>query len=392
MVLQIEIDHVNERNRSVQKLPRKKKPDFSSYEPDLEELKSYREKYDYENLVIVGSGGSITSFRAYLYSFLPETNVDTRIVNTVDPDYLNRIKRELRSDDTLVLAISKSGETTTVIETVLYFLKNDYEVLGLTSKGGALQKLLESQDMEWVSHPDIGGRFTGAVETGLLPAAMAGMNIDEIRKGAEEMYEKVNPENQYNPALNLASALYDAEKNGYSQVFTGFYSTRMFGFYPLFVQLMHETVCKEGEGQSVFGDVGPEFQHHTNQRIFGGEENILPMFFRTNTHEHSVIEVPEEAENIDHRGRKLAELVDRDLQNSLEAEYRGVKEALNDEEMPNITLNLTELSYESAGKLLAFLQYTAVYSAWLRDVNPFDQPDVEKSKEKGFEARFRDTL
>lgn len=388
MVLQLEIDHVNENNRSVQKLPGKKKPGFSRYEPDIELIKSQKEKYEFENLIVVGNGGSITSFRSYLYSFLPETDVDARIVNTVDPDFLNRITRELKPENTLVLAISKSGETATVIETVLYLLKKNYEILGLTSSEGTLSKILEKQDMDYLPHPDVGGRFSGLTETGLLPAYLSGMDIDEIREGGEEIYQEVNPENKYNPALNLASAFYDAESKGFDQIFTGYYSTRMFGFYPLFVQLMHETVCKNGRGQTVFGDVGPEFQHHTNQRIFGGEKNILPVVFKTDTHEHSVIDMPEELKNVKLRGRSLGDLDGRDLQNSLDSEYRGFKQALDDEDIPNITVNLTELSYSSIGKLTGFLQYVSVYSAWLRDVNPFNQPDVEQSKRKGFEARF----
>jgi glucose-6-phosphate isomerase len=66
-----------------------------------------------------------------------------------------------------------------------------------------------------------------------------------------------------------------------------------------------------------------------------------------------------------------------------------VKDALSEEEMPNITMTLTELNYRAAGELLAFLQYLAVYSAELRGVDPYSQPDVENSKKIGFEERFR---
>jgi len=77
------------------------------------------------------------------------------------------------------------------------------------------------------------------------------------------------------------------------------------------------------------------------------------------------------------------------LKDSLKAEYQGVKDAMDDGEMPNITLNITSVSHENMGKLVGLLQYVAVYSAWLRDVDPFNQPDVEKSKDIGFEERFK---
>ena len=61
---------------------------------------------------------------------------------------------------------------------------------------------------------------------------------------------------------------------------------------------------------------------------------------------------------------------------------------MDQEGMPNITLNITSVSHDNLGRLVALLQYVAVYSAWLRDLDPFTQPDVEKSKEIGFEERF----
>lgn len=390
MSIRIEIDHVNEKNRSVQQLPEQRVPEFAEYQPDLEEIEQKAENHDYSNLVVVGNGGSITSFRGYLYAFLDEVDVDVRLVTTMDPDYLNRLSSELDPEETLVMPISKSGETIGVIESLMYFVKRDYPVFAVTSDNdGALKNIVERRDYDWIEHPDIGGRFSGLTETGLVPAAFAGIDVREIRKGAEEMYEKLSPQNQYNPALNLASALYDSEQRGYEQVFTPFYSTRLFGFYPLLVQLMHETVCKEGEGQTFFGDLGPECQHHTNQRVFGGEKNVLTMFFRSDAHEHEEIQVPDDLGDIDVRGKDLGELNGKTLQESLKSEFQGVKNAMDDEDMPNITLNITSVSHENIGKLVALLQYLAVYSAWLREVEPFNQPDVEKSKEIGFEERFK---
>ena len=390
MSLQIEIDYVKEKDRSLQQLPRKSEPDFADYSPDIELIKRKADQHEFQNLVVIGNGGSITSFRAYLYALLEETDVEVRMVTTMEPDYLERISRDLEPEETLVMPISKSGETTGVIESTLYFTKRGFDVFAVTSdNGGALKQIVDRRGYDWIEHPDIGGRFSGLSETALVPAAFAGIDIEEIRAGGEEMYEKLSPSNQYNPALNVASALYDAEEKGYEEVFAPFYSTKLFGFYPLFVQLMHETVSKEGEGQTVYGDLGPECQHHTNQRVFGGRENVLTCFFRTNTHIEETVEVPVDIKDIQLRERELGDLDGRNLGESLHAEYQGVKDALNEKDMPNITLTVTDVSHRGLGKLVAFMQYLAVYSAWLRDVDPFNQPDVEKSKQIGFEERFK---
>jgi len=113
----------------------------------------------------------------------------------------------------------------------------------------------------------------------------------------------------------------------------------------------------------------------------------VPMFIESK-HEHAEIEVPEELQDVELRGRELGDLDGKTYEASLEAESRGVKQALVESQRPKIELRLEELSYDSVGGFLAFLQYLAVYSSWLRDVDPFNQPDVEQSKKKGFEMRF----
>lgn len=364
-------------------------PKFAEYEPDLEKIKEKASEQEFENLVVIGNGGSVTSFRAYLYAFLPEISKDVRIVTTMDPDYLNRLSRELDVEETIVMPISKSGETVGVIESLMFFMKRGYDVFPVTSDNdGALRNIVDEKGLDWIEHPDIGGRFTGAIETALVPAAFVGMDIDEIREGAENMYERLRPGKE-NAAEDMALKLLEAEERGYNEILAPFYSSRMFGFYPLFVQLMHETVCKSGQGQTVYGDHAPEYQHHTNQRMFGGRKNVLPIFFRTEAHEHANIEVPEGLGDIEIRGKNLEDLERNSYSEALDSEYLGVKHALDKVERPNATFTLQELSYNSAGELVAFLQYLAVYSAWLRGVNPFNQPDVEESKEIGFNERFK---
>lgn len=390
MTIKLEIDHVNEKNRSIQQLPKEKKPEFTEYKPDIDKIERKAEEQDCENIIVIGNGGSVTSLRAYLYAFIDEVDTDVRIVTTMDPDYLGRLSRELTPENTLVMPISKSGDTVGVIESLMYFLERGYPAFAVTSDNeGALKQIVDRKDLDWIQHPEIGGRFSGLTETALLPAAFAGIDVREIREGAKEMYEKLSPQNQYNPALNLASALYDAEQKGFNEVLTPFYSTRLFGFYPLFVQLMHETVCKEGKGQTVYGDLGPEYQHHTNQRLFGGKQNVIPLFFRCEAHERHRVNIPEDLSDVKIRGEDLSHLETLTYSESLKSEYQGVKNALDEEEKPNVTLNIGDVSHKNIGKLMAFIQYTAVYSAWLRDVNPFNQPDVEKSKQLGFEERFK---
>lgn len=383
MSFEIEIEGIDEHEKEVEEI----EPDFEQAKPDLEAIKQAANEHSKENLILIGNGGSVTSFRALLYTFMPEIKGHVRIVTTMEPDYLNRISQEFDAEDTVVMPISKSGSTVGVIESLMYFMKKDYPVFAVTSdNNGALRQIIERENLEWIEHPEVGGRFSGGTETALTPAAFLGIDVDEVRKGFEEMYSKM--EKSENPASHLASCLYQAEEQGYDQILNPVYSTRLLGFQPLFIQLMHETVCKKGEGMTVYGDLGPEYQHHTNQRLFGGKKDVIPVFFKAENHEKATVNIPETLQDIELRNRKLEELHGENLSEALESEYRGVKEALEDEDKPYVTLNLTELDYKAAGELIAFLQYLAVYSAELRGVDPFNQPDVEKSKEIGFQKRF----
>lgn len=385
MSLEIELENFDFEDSSGKKFGEVETPGFTEHQPDIEKIKQVAEAHDYETLVVIGNGGSITSFRAYYYAFRDQIDPRVEIVTTQDPDFLNHLSRTTSKEDTLVVPISKSGSTTSMLEATLYFLKRDYPLFAVTSDSGPLREIIETEGYEAIEHPDVGGRFSGATETALVPAAFAGLDVEEIRKGAEEIYERFQ---QRNAAWKLARVLHNAEESGFQELMVPFYSTRLFGFYPLFVQLMHETVCKEGKGQTVYGDLGPEIQHHTNQRLFGGRENVVPLFFRTEAHEHEKIEVPDELEGVGWKDRSLGGLEGKEMGELLDAEYLGVRKELELEQRPFGVVTLEEVSYSAVGKLLAFLQYLAVYSAELRGVDPYNQPEVEKSKELGFKQRF----
>lgn len=383
MSFEIEINGLDEAEKEIDQ----ELPDFTDIRPDIDEIKNTVEDYEYENIVVIGNGGSVTSFRALLYTFMPEVDKSVRIVTTMEPDFLHRVSREFSPEETLVVPISKSGSTVGVLEALLYFMERDYEALPVTSdNSGALRQIVEKEGLDYIEHREVGGRFSGATETALLPAALLGLDVEEIREGAELMYR--NLEEEDNSAYRLASALKSSQEMGYTEILNAIYSTRLFGFKPLFVQLMHETACKNDEGMTVLGDLGPEYQHHTNQRLFGGRKDMLPFFIRSEANEARKIDVPEKLQDIDLRGRKLGDIDGIDLSESLGAEYKGVEEALESEGMPYVTLTLTDLSYQAAGEMMAFMQILAVYFARFQDVDPFTQPDVEKSKKKGFEARF----
>lgn len=361
-------------------------PVFAKYKPNMKELDQLSRKYKkYQNIIIIGNGGSITSFYA-VYTALAnyKTKKNIEFLDTMEPDYVAYVKAKFKKKDTLVLVISKSGNTIGVLENMLVF--KDYKKLVITS-GGALKRVAESLNLEIIDHPEIGGRYSGFTANALLPALLFGIDIKKLCSGANSMYSKCSPKKNVNnnPALKLSAVLYNLGKQGYTEIFMPVYSTRLFGFNNLIVQLIHESSCKHGKGQTIYGALAPESQHHTNQRFFGGRKNVIGLFLKIDKQEKDIrIKVGKNLKDIELRDGKLENFDNLSLSKALEYEYLGTKKDASKNRIPNMTLSIDKITEKSIGELMAFWHYVAVYSSVLRQVNPFDQPHVEESKKISF--------
>ena len=115
-------------------------PDFVSYQEDFEKLEKIIDPFlKYDNLIIIGNGGSITSYLAF--EGMLGTNKKVFVLDTVEPDVIYKIQKQYSSIDTIIISISKSGETISVIENTLYFANLGYQGIAITNiKKGASGK------------------------------------------------------------------------------------------------------------------------------------------------------------------------------------------------------------------------------------------------------------
>ena len=270
-------------------------PAFLSYVPNFAEIQNIADQYgSYKNLLIVGHGGSFTSFYGMYHALREQSTKQVYVLNTVDPDYIAELKNSLTPEDTLVIAISKSGETVTQIEAVLQF--TDYPLLFITAAVGPLAELAEKLSAKVVLHPPISGRFTGLTEVALLPAALCGFGIVALHKSARSVYEQFGLQND---ASKAASIMHQLELKGIVDVFLPIYDSHLYGLNNLIIQLCHESFGKEGKGQTYFAHHAPESQHHTNQRFFGGRNNIAGWFLSSaKPLDDAITNVPDSAKTI----------------------------------------------------------------------------------------------
>ncbi|GAC1414219.1 MAG: glucose-6-phosphate isomerase [Candidatus Doudnabacteria bacterium] len=357
-------------------------PAFLDYKPNFVELKNlWKEFGHFKNILVIGHGGSVTAFMG-LYKVLP-VHKEIEILSTVDPDYISVIKKKFHLADTLVIGISKSGETVTQIEELMQFI--DYPLLFVTDKGSVLEEIGKKVKAKIVYHPLIGGRFTAFTEVCLVPAAIAGMDIESFCEGGKQIFAQYKKNNL---ALQLAEIMFELEKRDIVDVFLPFYSHELFAFQNLIVQLCHESFGKNGKGQTYFAHEAPESQHHTNQRFFGGRKNIAGLFVSVDNFKNDLLtSIPTSLHSIALKGGHLAELNKMPLSFAMHAELRGTLEDAKIHDIPIVSLSLSSLAPQEIGQFVGFWLLFAVYSALLRNVDPFDQPQVENSKKISWTKR-----
>ena len=361
-------------------------PAFLDYRPDFSKIHSITEEYKkYKNIVVIGHGGSITSLQGMYYALHQFSTKHLYIVSTIDPDYIAELKKSIHPQNTLVIAISKSGETVTQIEALLQFA--EFPLLAITSSMGPLLDVAKQLLGRVVLHPPIGGRFSGMTEVALLPAAICGLEVEAIYNGAQVWYKQFADNNA---AYQAASILRQLEDRGTVDVFMPIYDSHLFPLSSLIVQLCHESFGKDGEGQTYFTHHAPESQHHTNQRFFGGRKNIAGWFMATDQPlTDAITTVPKGLQNIPLKDNHMLALDGIPLSAALRAEMYGTLEDARLQNIPVIAQSIPQRTPQEVGGLIAFWQLYAVYSALLRNVDPYNQPQVENSKKISFAKRLQ---
>jgi len=219
----------------------------------------------------------------------------------------------------------------------------------------------------------VGGRYTAGQNNALLPLALAegsAKTAEGLDAAFARAHARLAPSVpiERNMAKTLALQLWRAELSGYTELFLPVYCKALSGLGELIVQLVHESYCKGGKGQTVLFAEAPESQHHTNQRYFGGRPNMAGLTVRVAAFERD----PALRGEVSSGG-------------FLDLEHAGVVAEAERTGNPHMVLTLDALSAEDVAQAIALWQWAAVYGGLVREVNPFDQPAVEGSKQATIE-------
>lgn len=359
---------------------------------------------DSEVFVAIGIGGSYLGARAAIdflnntfYNMLTkeQRNGAPQVIfagNSISSTYLADVLNLIGDRDFSINVISKSGTTTEpaiafrVLKEKLIAKYGEEEakkrIYATTDRAkGALKTEADAEGYEeFVVPDDIGGRFSVLSAVGLLPIAVAGGDINQLMKGAEDASKEytdadVNKNDAYKYAA-LRNILY---RKGYTTELLENYEPTLQYFGEWWKQLMGES---EGKDQKGIYPSSANFStdlHSLGQYIQEGRRDLMETVINVEKPNHD-IDIPKEAENLD----GLRYLEGRTMDEVNKKAYQGVTLAHNDGGVPVMTLNIPDQTAYTLGYMIYFFEAAVAVSGYLNGINPFNQPGVEAYKSNMF--------
>ena len=345
-------------------------------------------------LVVIGIGGSYLGARAVI-DLLASPNYNLKKKDTPDilfagnglsTDALLETIALIGDRDFSVNVISKSGTTTEPAVAFRIFkalLEEKYgkegareRIYATTDKArGALKGLADAEGYEeFVVPDDVGGRFSVLTAVGLLPIAVAGIDIAELMGGAAQAMNDLSVGGAENPAWQYAAARHALYQGGKKVELLACYEPCFRFFSEWWKQLYGESEGKEGKGLFPASVEFTADLHSMSQYIQEGERLMFETVVQFAPKGEFII--PNDPENVD----GLNFLSGKSMAFVAEQAMRAVILAHVDGGVPNVRIEMPALSAKTAGYLIYFFEYVCGLSGYLLEVNPFNQPGVEAYK------------
>lgn len=356
-----------------------------------------------EALIVIGIGGSYLGPRAAIemlnsnfYNVLGNNKRNTPKVffvgNNISSTYLADLLDAIEGIDISVNVISKSGTTTEpaiAFRVFKDYMEKKYGVEGAkerifatTDKSrGALKSLADEMGYEsFVIPDDVGGRFSVLTAVGLLPIAVAGINIDEMMQGAADAREAYATDDFKNNDCYKYAAMRNVLYNKGKEIeILVNYEPGLHYFNEWWKQLFGES---EGKDQKGIFPAAVDFStdlHSMGQYIQEGRRTIFETVLNVEKAKREVVieKAEGDLDGLNFLAGKTIDFVNKQA-------FNGTLLAHNDGGVPNIVLNIPELSAYYFGQMVYFFEKACAISGYLLGVNPFDQPGVEAYKKNMF--------
>ncbi len=343
-------------------------------------------------IVSIGIGGSYLGIRATV-DFLGGGKLPVYYAgHTISSDYLHDLLGTLKDKRITVVVISKSGTTTEpaiAFRVIKKLMEGKYQgeelkkrIICVTdAKKGALRKIADNAGYRsFIIPDDVGGRYSILTPVGLVPLALAGVDIQSLVDGARKAQEEyavcdLDKNICYRYAA-LRNILYAKGKK--IEVLSSFYPN-VFYVAEWFKQLFGESEGKQGKGIFPASLIMSTDLHSMGQWMQEAERTVFETFIQVDRPHHDVI-IPQDKDDIDgfnYVAGKGFDFVNKKA-------YEATSAAHFEGGVPNMTITLCKSDTMHLGHLYYFFEKACGISGYLLGVNPFDQPGVEAYKKKMF--------
>lgn len=348
--------------------------------------------------IVVGIGGSYLGAKAVIDLFDSEfSNMQSlsdrkhpQIIfagNNMSAKYLNDLIEYIKDKDVAINVISKSGTTlepAMSFRILRMFLEEKYGIRGASQRiyvttdehRGVLHDIAVKNEYEMFVIPDnVGGRYSVLTPVGLLPMAVANIDIDDILDGAlfaSHVFNQRSIEKNdcYKYAL-IRNILY---QKGKTTELLASYEPSFKYFIEWYKQLFGESEGKENKGIFPAGVNFTTDLHSMGQFIQQGSRNIFETVI--NVEIDRTFEVPEnklDEDNLNYLAGKEIDYINKQA-------FLGTLAAHIDGGVPTMVINIEDISEYNVGQLIFFFEKACAISGYILGVNPFDQPGVEAYK------------
>ncbi|PPR35520.1 MAG: Glucose-6-phosphate isomerase [Alphaproteobacteria bacterium MarineAlpha6_Bin3] len=365
---------------------------FDIYEKKkINKLAIYHQK-NFKDVIILGTGGSSKAGRTFVqiayrtFGRHPKFPKITFLEN-IDFQDFNDLFKKINLKKTGVIVISKSGETNETLVQFLVFLskyrtnfkkkkiQNHFTVI--TKKGqSSLRDLANNFSINVLDlDSNLSGRFSAFSPVGLLPAAISGLNIRRIMDGAISFLNK-SLKKQEKIAFEGAALHFAAQKSKINISVLLTYTERLRNFGYWHEQLIAESLGKNNSGFTPIHSMGATDQHSLLQLFLEGPRDKLITFITLKKQKDQIKINSDLIQNI----KKLSFLKKKSLNKLLDFEMDKVCNLLKEYKKPYRTITLKKCDEYEIGYLMMNFMIETITLAYLNNLNPFDQPAIDKGK------------
>ncbi len=353
-----------------------------------------------EVFVLIGVGGSNNAARSVIEAFRSERDTykkreNPEILyagNTLSPYALNEMLQQLEGKSVYINCIAKNFETLEpgssfrILRQYLYRVYGTEapgRILATGTAGSSLEQLCQENGYRFLEFPhNIGGRYTALSNVGLLPMAVAGIDIRSLAAGARDMERQLR--NWEQKAEEHMAYQYACLRNlyyqkGYRVEMLASFEPQLRFFYKWWIQLFAESEGKENKGLLPMAAEFSEELHSIGQFIQDGSPILFETFLHIREQQDFLVVEPDSLPDY------FDYLDGKDFFEINEAAYQATV-AAHSQKLPCLTLELDALDAYHFGQLFYFFAFACYLSCKLTGVNPFDQPGVEAYKAWMFEA------